>query len=140
MQITLVQAEIEAAITNFVTSQVNIRAEMRIDVDLSATRGANGFTATIDIVHKNSPRKDGQKAIAVSLVPDEPTKQDPVVTVLVEKPANPVAAVSEQEQQETLPEKTEEAATPAPVVNPLAVAPERPRSLFAGLQKPTNPS
>ena len=130
MQITLIQAEIEAAITNFVTSQVNIRAEMRIDVDLSATRGANGFTATIDIVHKNAPRKDGQKPIPVTLVPEEPTKQETVVT---EEPADPSAVIAEP----TAPK--EETTAAVPTVNPLAV-PERPRSLFAGLQKPTNPS
>ena len=138
MQITLVQAEIEAAITNFVTSQVNIRAEMRIDVDLSATRGANGFTATIDIVHKNSPRKDGQKPIALSLVPDEPTKQDHVLAVLAEKPAEQITAAPATPVAEA-PAAKAEPVVETPAVNPLAV-PERPRSLFAGLQKPTNPS
>ena len=129
MQITLIQSEIEAAITNFVTSQVNVRPEMRIDVDLTATRGANGFTATIDIVHKSTPRKDGQKAIPVTVVVEEPTKE--TVIVKVEEVAETV--------QEAAP--TPPVALETPVqVNPLApVATERPRSLFAGLQKPTNP-
>lgn len=129
MQITLIQSEIEAAITNFVTSQVNVRPEMRIDVDLTATRGANGFTATIDIVHKSTPRKDGQKAIPVTVVVEEPTKE--TVIVKVEEVAETV--------QEAAP--TPPVALETPVqINPLApVATERPRSLFAGLQKPTNP-
>ena len=126
MQITLIQAEIEAAITNFVTSQVNVKPEMRIDVDLTATRGANGFTATIDIVHKSTPRKDGQKATPVTVVAEEPTKEVVVVKVV-------------EEVREDAP--TPPVALETPVqVNPLApVATERPRSLFAGLQKPTNP-
>lgn len=130
MQITLVQAEIEAAIINFVTSQVNVKPEMRIDVDLTATRGANGFTATIDIVNKSTPRKDGQKATPVTVVAEEPTKEVAVV-VKIEEVAETV--------QEAAP--TPPVALETPVqVNPLApVAAERPRSLFAGLQKPTNP-
>ena len=130
MQITLVQAEIEAAIINFVTSQVNVKPEMRIDVDLTATRGANGFTATIDIVNKSTPRKDGQKAVPVTVVAEEPTKEVAVV-VKVEEVVETV--------QEAAP--TPPVALETPVqVNPLApAATERPRSLFAGLQKPTNP-
>ena len=132
MQITLIQAEIEAAITNFVTSQVNVRPEMRIDVDLTATRGANGFTATIDIVHKNSPRiaKDGTKVIPVTLAhEDEPMKEQPA-----EEPAPQVAVATPV----AVPEAPQAAAEEKPA-NPLA-QPERPRSLFAGMQKPTNPS
>ena len=130
MQITLIQAEIEAAITNFVTSQVNVKPEMRIDVDLTATRGANGFTATIDIVHKSTPRKDGQKAIPVTVVVEEPTKE----TVVLKAVEEVVEVVREDAP-------TPPVALETPVqVNPLApAATERPRSLFAGLQKPTNP-
>lgn len=128
MQITLIQAEIEAAITNFVTSQVNVKPEMRIDVDLTATRGANGFTATIDIVHKSTPRKDGQKAIPVTVVVEEPTKE--VVVVKVEE------VVEGQEAAPTPPVALETPVQVNPLVN---LATERPRSLFAGLQKPTNP-
>lgn len=126
MQITLIQSEIETAITNFVTSQVNVRPEMRIDVDLTATRGANGFTATIDIVHKSTPRKDGQKTAVVAVVAEEPTKVvEPVVT---EDKPTPVEMVEAPHPAEEKP------------VNPLAaMAADRPRSLFAGLQKPTNP-
>lgn len=129
MQITLVQAEIEAAIINFVTSQVNVKPEMRIDVDLTATRGANGFTATIDIVHKSTPRKDGQKAVPVTVVVEEPTKEVAMVVKVEEVVEGQGAAPTPPVALET------------PVqVNPLApVAAERPRSLFAGLQKPTNP-
>ena len=134
MQITLIQAEIEAAITNFVTSQVNVRPEMRIDVDLTATRGANGFTATIDIVHKSTPRtaKDGTKVIPVTLAhEDEPTKEqsveEAVPTPAVQKAMPTPVAVPETPTAEDKP------------TNPL-VQSERPRSLFAGLQKPTNPS
>lgn len=133
MQITLVQPEIEAAIVNFITSQIAVRPEMRIDIVLAATRGEDGFTAIIDIVHKNSPRKDGKRVTSIPLVTEEePTKEGTAST----------EAVVEKEESKPEPEpidlSTVEVKEPAPT-NPPA-QPERPRSLFAGLQKTTNPS
>lgn len=50
MQITLTQPEIETAIINFVKSQMTIAEGQRIEIDLRATRGEEGYTALIDIV------------------------------------------------------------------------------------------
>lgn len=55
MQIIIVQAEIETAIRNFVLSQLAVREGQRIDIALSATRGEDGFKATIDIVADTEP-------------------------------------------------------------------------------------
>lgn len=49
MQITIVQAEIEAAIRAYILSQINVREGMGIAIELAATRGADGFKAIIDI-------------------------------------------------------------------------------------------
>lgn len=50
MQITLVQSEIEQALTDFISSQMTIKEGMAIKIELRATRGAEGFQANIDIV------------------------------------------------------------------------------------------
>lgn len=62
MQIIIVQAEIETAIRNYVLGQLNVKDGHRIDIDLSATRGADGFKATIDIVPEDAP--SAAKAVA----------------------------------------------------------------------------
>ncbi len=54
MQITIVQAEIEQAITDFIHRQINVRDGMLIQIELKATRGDHGFQAVIDIVDPNS--------------------------------------------------------------------------------------
>ncbi len=54
MQIIIVQTEIETAIRNHILTQLSVREGMRIDIDLSATRGPEGFKATIDIVADDS--------------------------------------------------------------------------------------
>lgn len=50
MQIILVQAEIETAIRNYVNSKVKVNEGQDIRTDLSASRGPEGFRATIDII------------------------------------------------------------------------------------------
>ena len=50
MQIILVQAEIEKAIRNYVNSKVKVNEGQDIRIDLSASRGPEGFRATIDII------------------------------------------------------------------------------------------
>lgn len=55
MQIIIVQSEIETAIRNHILAQINVREGMQINIDLSATRGADGFRATIDIVPNGTP-------------------------------------------------------------------------------------
>ena len=54
MQIILVQAEIEKAIRNYVNSKVQVNEGQDIRIDLSASRGPEGFRATIDIVDEDA--------------------------------------------------------------------------------------
>lgn len=54
MQIILVQAEIEKAIRNYVNSKVQVNEGQDIRIDLSASRGPEGFRATIDIVDEDT--------------------------------------------------------------------------------------
>ena len=54
MRITIVQTEIEEAIRNHILSQIQVQDGMEIEIDLRATRGAEGFQADIDI-HPKRP-------------------------------------------------------------------------------------
>ena len=56
MQIIMNQVEIETAITDFVSRQINISTDQEITIELQATRGANGYTATLGIM----PRAEAQ--------------------------------------------------------------------------------
>lgn len=60
MQIILVQTEVVQALRDYVASRLTLAEGTEITVDLSATRGANGVTATIDLV------EPGQKPAAVA--------------------------------------------------------------------------
>lgn len=50
MQVTLVQAEIEAAITNYINDIMTVKDGMAITITIRATRGEEGTTAVIDIL------------------------------------------------------------------------------------------
>lgn len=50
MQITINQAEIEKAIEARIRSQIMVREGFKINIDLKATRGPEGYQAVIDIV------------------------------------------------------------------------------------------
>lgn len=65
MQLTLVQTEIEDALRQYVTNQVAVKDNKRIDITLRATRGAEGYQALIDIVNSDAPNgstSDGMSA------------------------------------------------------------------------------
>lgn len=49
MQITLNQDEIIDAVVAYVHGQISVAPNQKIEVDLKAGRGENGFTATLDI-------------------------------------------------------------------------------------------
>lgn len=64
MQIILVQAEIETAIRNYVNSKVKVNEGQDIRIDLSASRGPEGFRATIDIIDDDLTPAVATKAAA----------------------------------------------------------------------------
>ena len=91
MQITIVQAEIEQAITDFIHRQINVREGMLIQIDLKATRGDAGFQAVIDIVDPNT-------ALASTPIPAH--KQDRVEP----EPAQPIAVPAQEPSPAASPE------------------------------------
>lgn len=60
MQITIRQAEIEAAIRQYVGNSVAVSNGKRIDIKLSAKRGPGGFQAVVDIVDSDTPATTDQ--------------------------------------------------------------------------------
>ena len=64
MQIILVQAEIETAIRKYVNSKVKVNEGQDIRIDLSASRGPEGFRATIDIIDDDLVPTAAPKAAA----------------------------------------------------------------------------
>ena len=91
MQITIVQAEIEQAITDFIHRQINVREGMLIQIDLKATRGDAGFQAVIDIVDPNT---------ALTSTPILAHKQDRVEP----EPAQPIAVPAQEPSAAASPE------------------------------------
>ena len=141
MQIILIQAEIEVAIRNYVNSKVKIAAGQDIRIDLSASRGPEGFRANIDIVDAEVPVEAYSPRTATTAAPktaaveaDEltptPTPKKKVAPAQleaeVEEPAAPPTekvavdepSAQEQEQVWTTVEESAVASTtePAPTV------------------------
>jgi hypothetical protein len=142
MQITLSQSEIEEALTDYVMSQVNIKAGMKVYVDLTATHGADGFTAIINIISPN-------KVIASMQVVDIPTVQEPAFDMPTPVDVPVVQQLTQEENKlapvvESNPVKEAIAIATVPVAEVVVVpAPQAEsvtpvRSLFAGLKRPVN--
>lgn len=141
MQITLVQAEIEQALTEYIHRQINVREGMHIEIDLAATRGQQGFTAMIDIVPDDAP--PAATPVVRPAMRSVTRKDTP--TVVTEARASTVAveAPAQQELPIEVPAIEEAKAETAAVEDDAAVdavmqtTGNRP-SLFGGLKKPVN--
>ena len=96
MQITLNQDEVEESIRDHVLSQLAVREDQGISIDLRAGPGENGFTATLDVRPRkrttNGPRSaftGTRKPVAVK--GDAATNEVEVEETQAEKPQEPVA-------------------------------------------------
>lgn len=145
MQITIIQSEIETAIRNYIMSQITVREGQRIDIDLKATRGPEGYQAVIDIVPDTSPapvRKSSD---------DEPAKETPkpkakafaaretkaeVATQEVEASGADVPETAPETEAETqVEEDTQDAAPPEASDDKPTTAP---KSIFANMKRSVN--
>ena len=118
MQITLIQAEIETAIKQYVEDLINIKDNMEIAIDLKAGRGVDGFTAAIDIVKKGSaaaktviPEPQPRRGILRAVVEPE-EKEEEMEAVSVEEEAKETATEPEQKENLEAAETKEESTTP----------------------------
>lgn len=78
MQITIVQAEMETAIRNYIKSQITVNEDMDINIELRATRGAEGFQAIIDIVPAEVKPVGSRKAANTVTAPATTKVVEPV--------------------------------------------------------------
>lgn len=125
MQIILIQAEIEVAIRNYVNSKVKIAADQDIRIDLSASRGPEGFRANIDIVDAlvsvtaYSPCADTTAAPKTAVVEAD----EPAPAPTPKKKATPVQLEAEVEEPAT--PSTEKVAVDEPSAQEQVVAQEQ---------------
>jgi hypothetical protein len=155
MQITIVQADIETAIKNYILSQINVREDMEIDITLRATRGDEGYQAIIDI-------KPNSKAADPTPTPPKGSK-----TKSAEARTLNIAQTVQAAKTDAPKGEINEAIEPAADTPPFDAAPEgenldtafvadsnvielpskddvkeapetAPKSIFAGLKKPVN--
>lgn len=155
MQVTLTQPEIEQALKNFINEQINIKEGMEINIDIRATRGADGTTAIIDIVPAGSNTQAPAAPVKAVKAETKPAvkEETPKPEVKAEKAATVVADAKAEDTQEVAQtntgavagsatvagEETAEAAEPVQEAqaDDRAAAETAPRqSLFAGLKKP----
>lgn len=71
MRIILTQMEIEEAIEKLILDQVDVPDDMRIDIDLKATRGEEGYQAFIDIVDHDAPEDGSDRSVDPRIKPIE---------------------------------------------------------------------
>lgn len=152
MQINLNEADIIEAIEAHVRSKVNFDEGVEVVIDLKATRGPEGFTATIDL---GSPAPKTEKAVRTPRKAAEPKAPEPEAAPVVAEAApaaetaqeaadEPAAteAPSAPAQAEAAEEVTDaaqpEQSSEADAVTATDEVPEKPRSLFGNLQKPKN--
>jgi len=62
MQITLNERELLSAIEDYVRSRINIAPSQRLEIDLKAGRGDNGFSAILDISRSADPELKSEAA------------------------------------------------------------------------------
>ncbi|QWY83752.1 holliday junction resolvase RusA-like protein [Rhizobium phage RHph_X3_15] len=125
MQITIVQSEIEAAITAYIKSQITVNENMDINIDLRATRGAEGFQAIIDIV-PSQVKKATRRAVSNEAAASNGS----------------TLGIQSGAEREEVQEEAQAATKPAPEAEPVEEeAPFNPgvsKSLFGGLKTPEN--
>ena len=134
MQINLNEADIIEAIEEHVRKKVNFDADVEVVIDLKATRGPEGFTATIDLgspAPKATPEKATRAPRTPKAAPEpEPEKETPTQEAPQE--------AAEQPPAETPADVPAEESVDAADAGDAPPAEEKPKSLFANLGKPRN--
>ena len=133
MQITINEIEIKAAIRNHVLGMIAVREDMRIDIDLKATRKEEGYTAVIDITPPDKgPGGEVTEPEAKTEPAPAPAKEAAKVEAKAEKPK----AVAE-----TVPEPVEviEPASAEPEVAPAVEAVAEPEAEPESPKAPVKP-
>ncbi len=133
MKITINQAEIEAAITAYIMSQVSIKEGQKINIELKATRGAEGYSAEIDITAEQIGGTGNiSVASAIAAAREEPVT---ITTSTVQAAAAAQQATAEaasEVEPVVIPTPTSES---IPTASDTAQIDEQRPSLFGGLNQ-----
>lgn len=148
MQITLVQTEIEAALRQYIGRKFTVANGVQMKIDLAATRGAEGFKATIDVLEEAQPLTSATRPTLVprSAPAAAATSYDEVITEKVVEPLEETADLQEEPAQPDYSPETATTGEPdtgneahSTETEPVSAQPKvntRGRSLFQGLSKP----
>jgi len=74
MQITLNQAEIMSALDAFVRKQITISDDQKIDIDMKAGRGENGYSAELSISAQDITSPSKPAKVTRAAVTSKPTE------------------------------------------------------------------
>ena len=156
MRITLVQTEIEEALTAYLSGKIVIGADQHLNIEFKATRGEEGYSAEIELENRKTPLESVSKAAKSN---SDLTAKDvftpPNGTALqiensaqdqktAEQPRTeaPVATAEVVPPQSTEPVQVASPVTAATVSEgqgaPTAVPASESKSLFANLTPPVN--
>jgi len=127
MIIILNQAQIEQALSDYIHARIVVQDGMQLDIDLKATRGETGMTATIEI----NPITDAVEAAPVV----EALAHKPVRAARTKPAVEAVAAVEPEAPATEEPPFDTEAAPETPAEDAAPAEPKR--SIFANMKKPT---
>lgn len=114
MQITIVQREIEAAITAYMLRKLNVPTNSTVSIDLQATRGPEGYRAVVSI-----DTQDDDLAYAQSIMAQASTARSAEARAKVQTPLVPAA--SAEACNTTIPAAQQEASEPEPVIDSTSV-------------------
>lgn len=151
MQIILVQTEVEQALRNYVASRLTLAVGTTFSIDLAATRGANGITATIDLVEPGQTPPVAAPAPVGKLAGVKPETAAKAVEAVQATQVAPAAVATQEQATAPAADVAETAATPAAeeteTATPAATAeaaqtgeaaPAGTKSLFGNLGRPKN--
>lgn len=146
MQIILVQTEVEQALRNYVASRLTLAEGTTFSIDLAATRGVNGITATIDLVEPGQStaaptgsisRAPSTKPAAAAVTPAMKLASEVQPDLATQTSDAQEKATTAQETASVQQDQAEQVAGAAEAVTEEVPA-EKPKSLFGGLQRPKN--
>lgn len=110
MQITLTEDEIKVALEDYIAKQGIGLDDVKTEINLSAGRGPNGFSAEISLLAKGAvKKKTAPKKVAVKALPsstDKAVSEEEATTEVAKDEVEPAAKKSLVQEVADAPEET----------------------------------
>lgn len=110
MQITINQTQIEKAILDFMHQRINIREGTEVSIEMKATRGAEGFSANIEIfddLDSLNAMKEQEKARQTAAKEEKLEKAGQFLRQKTAQESAPVSEEPEESEEEDTPESSD---------------------------------